>query len=235
LEAEEKRAQADELAKSQEQQRVLLQNKAHEAELQKLRAQMAQAPLPSEDELMAIPWPQLEAHMREHAARAGVAHAELVLRVVCARTAGVDTEDAAVAAGILPQIVAAMGVHPASAAVQQAACSALLYITSGTGAQGEARAHAAVDAGALPQIVAAMRAHAATQPCMSRRAGRWATSHWAYMRRAMRASRRYWTRARCPSSSRRCARTRPTQPYRSRHAGRWSTSHAAAMRASRRQ
>ncbi|KAJ1633923.1 kinase-like domain-containing protein [Pavlovales sp. CCMP2436] len=35
-------AQADELAKSQEQQRVLLQNKAHEAELQKLRAQMAQ-------------------------------------------------------------------------------------------------------------------------------------------------------------------------------------------------
>ncbi|KAJ1624372.1 hypothetical protein T492DRAFT_1047635 [Pavlovales sp. CCMP2436] len=50
--------------------------------------------------------------------------------------------------------------------------------------------------------------------CRSGRAGRWATSHSV----TMCASRRQRTRARCPRSSWRCARTRPTQPCRSRRA-----------------
>jgi len=57
----------------------------------------------------------------------------------------------------LPQIIAAMRVHAANAAVQEKACRALRNITFGN----NARRQAAVAAGALPQIVAAMRAHAA--------------------------------------------------------------------------
>ncbi|KAJ1616763.1 armadillo-type protein [Pavlovales sp. CCMP2436] len=108
-------------------------------------------------ELGRMPWPQLGAYLREHAALAGAAHAALAVRIVADRARNGEG-DAAVAAGVLPALVAAMRAHAASAAVQERACWALIIITA---AQGDVRKQAAADAGALPQIVAAMRAHAA--------------------------------------------------------------------------
>ncbi|KAJ1635366.1 hypothetical protein T492DRAFT_1132212 [Pavlovales sp. CCMP2436] len=120
---------------------------------------VAPAWLPSEAELTSMTWAQLVAHMRKHAAWTGAAHAELALRVVAARW---QEGDAAVAAGIVPQIVAAMGAHPASVTVQEAGCAALINSIGGAGVHHAARAQAAVDAGALPLIVAAMGAHPAS-------------------------------------------------------------------------
>ncbi|KAJ1641193.1 hypothetical protein T492DRAFT_1119441 [Pavlovales sp. CCMP2436] len=65
-------------------------------------------------------------------------------------------------AGVLPQIVVAMRVHAANAAVQELVCTALISITGGTDAQRDSRAQVVADVGALPQIVMAMNAHPAS-------------------------------------------------------------------------
>jgi len=82
----------------------------------------------------------------------------LALRVVAKRC---QEREAADDASVLPALVAAMRVHAANADIREQACRALMSITTGDDAQGEACAQAAVDAGALPHIVAAMHVHAA--------------------------------------------------------------------------
>jgi len=137
----------------------------------------------------AMPWPQLEAHIREHAARAGAAHAELVLRVVGGRTADVGTEDVAVAAGILPcssrrwartrpmqpcsrrRAVRCATSHAAVMRSARRACRRLWM---------RARCPCSSQRWARTQ---------STQPCSRWRAVRWATSHAAKVRRARRARR----------------------------------------------
>ncbi|KAJ1617508.1 hypothetical protein T492DRAFT_893581 [Pavlovales sp. CCMP2436] len=84
-------------------------------------------------------------------------------RALCNITFGTDAlhdahTQSAVAAGALPQIVAAMRAHPATH-----------HITFGTDALHVAHAQSAVDAGALLQIVAAMRAHS-TNPALQTKA-----------------------------------------------------------------
>jgi hypothetical protein len=173
-----------------------------------------------------MPWPQLVAHLRDNVTLAGAARAELAVRIVAYRTR--NGRKAAVAAGVLPALVAAMRAH-ASAAVQEKACYVLVNITAGTGAQVIARKQAAADAGALPQIVAAMRAHAGSvavqvQAC-------WALGNITYGHGGHGGEERKQAAADAGAlpqcSSRRCARTRAVQPCSFKQCMRCATSHPA--------
>ncbi|KAJ1625251.1 hypothetical protein T492DRAFT_880459, partial [Pavlovales sp. CCMP2436] len=135
------------------------QDKAARPEAAPSEAKLA-APLKSK--LKRMRWEQLSAHLRDNAARAGARHLALTLGVVAARAYEVGGKQAAVAAGVLPALLAAMRTPSTTAAVLKQACGALANITYSTDAQGDACIQAAVDAGALPQIVAAMRAPSAT-------------------------------------------------------------------------
>ncbi|KAJ1622923.1 hypothetical protein T492DRAFT_845904 [Pavlovales sp. CCMP2436] len=117
---------------------------------------------PSKAELMGVSWEQLISHLRDSSACAGAdVLAELTLGVVARQVRTEVCGDAAVTAGALPALVAAMCAHSATAAVQEQACRALINITAGIDAQDIERRQAAADAGALPLLVAAMGAHSA--------------------------------------------------------------------------
>jgi len=126
------------------------------------RPREATAAHPSKTKLKHMPWVQLSAHLRDNAVRAGAVHLALTLRVVAERAYTAKIQTAAVAAGVLPALAAAMRPPSATAAVQEWACRALAHITHGTDAQADLRRQVAVAAEALPQIVAAMGAPSAT-------------------------------------------------------------------------
>jgi len=89
---------------------------------------------PSKAELRRMPWEQLSANLRDKERTGAEVLAKLTQRVVAVRAHKMGSRDAAVAAGVIPALVAAMGAHPGNAAVQEQACSALRSITHGTDA-----------------------------------------------------------------------------------------------------
>jgi len=126
------------------------------------RPREATAAHPSKTKLKHMPWVQLSAHLRDNAVRAGAVHLALTLRVVAERAYTAKIQTAAVAAGVLPALAAAMRPPSATAAVQEWACRALANLTAGTDAQCDARKLASLEARVLPQIVATTGAPSAT-------------------------------------------------------------------------